>query len=250
VTRHDPVNWSLVVPMWNEAARIETTVAALAGAFRDRSVEVLFVDDGSTDGTADITERACKEERLDAEVIRLDANTGKGSAVRTGMLRASGDVVGFVDADLSAGPRQIELVFDAVGSDVDVALASRAVPTASITVRQPFLRRWSGWLFNVALRSVRLTRFTDTQCGLKAFRREVVGPLFEPLTAHGFAFDVEILARAERSGLRIVEVPVEWRHVDGSRLNPLRDGIRTAREAWRVRRVLSEDGRRACAPRR
>ncbi len=228
--------------MWNEAARIEATVTALAQSFGNRSIEVIFVDDGSNDGTPDIVERACKEAALDAEVLRLPANRGKGAAVRAGLLGASGDVAGFVDADLSAGPVEIERVFAAVDEGRgDVVLASRAMTDATITVRQPFTRRWSGWLFNLGLRAARLTQLPDTQCGLKAFRAGVVPALFEPLVASGFAFDVEVLARADRLGLTIVEVPIAWHHVDGSRLSPVRDGLATLREAWRVRRALRRE---------
>jgi dolichyl-phosphate beta-glucosyltransferase len=243
--------WSLVVPMWNEAARIEATVAELAESFGDRSIELIFVDDGSDDGTPDIVERACKEVALDAQVLRLETNRGKGAAVRAGLLEASGDIAGFVDADLSASPAEIKRVFDAVAqAGADVVLASRAIVDATITVRQPFARRWSGWLFNLGLRAVRLTRRPDTQCGLKAFRADVVPALFEPLVASGFAFDVEVLARADRLGLTIVEVPIAWHHVEGSRLSPVRDGAATLLEAWRVRRALRREHLPAPTPRR
>jgi glycosyltransferase involved in cell wall biosynthesis len=238
--------WSLVVPMWNEVARIEATVATLADAFGDGRVELIFVDDGSDDGTADVVERACKEAALDAEVVRLTENRGKGAAVRAGLLGAGGDTVGFVDADLSAGPPEIERIFAAVdGGRGDVVIASRVTGDATITVRQPFGRRWSGWLFNIGLRASGLTRLPDTQCGLKAFRAEVVPALFGPLVAAGFAFDVEVLARAERLGLIVTEVPITWHHVDGSRLSPVRDGVATLREAWRVRRALNAESRQA-----
>lgn len=240
----DPARWSLVVPMWNEAARIEASVATLAGAFADRGVEILFVDDGSDDSTADVVEREAKECGLEATIVRLPRNQGKGAAVRAGLLQATGAVVGFVDADLSAGPAEIERVFATVETDgVDVVVASRAVAAATITVRQPFGRRWSGWLFNVGLRAAGLTSRSDTQCGLKAFRAAVVPDLFEPLVATGFAFDVEVLARAERLGLAITEVPIAWHHVEGSRLSPARDGWATLREAWKVRRVLRDERR-------
>lgn len=238
--------WTVVVPMWNESARIEATVATLAEAFAEGRAEVIFVDDGSNDGTADIVERACKEAAFEAEVMRVAENRGKGAAVRAGLLAAGGDTVGFVDADLSAGPAEIEHVFGAVDAGQgDVVLASRAVADATISVRQPFARRWSGWLFNLGLRVGGITRLADTQCGLKAFRAEVVPSLFGPLVASGFAFDVEVLARAERLGLVVTEVPIEWHHVEGSRLNPVRDGLATFREAWQVRRVLNAEARRA-----
>jgi hypothetical protein len=236
--------------MWNESARIEATVATLADAFADDVVEVIFVDDGSDDGTADIVERACKEAAFDAEVMR-SPRTG-ARALPCGPVSSPPPETPSASSTPTSRPGQprSSALFAAVDAGRGDVVPSRATADATITVRQPFTRRWSGWLFNLGLRAARLTRLTDTQCGLKAFRVEVVPSLFGPLVAAGFAFDVEVLARAERLGLVVTEVPVVWHHVDGSRLSPLRDGVATFREAWQVRRALNAEARRAPSPRR
>lgn len=222
--------------MWNEAHRVEATVERLAGSpLHGDHVELVFVDDGSGDDTLDLLHAALKRCGLHAVVLSLDRNEGKGAAVRAGLLAATGQVVGFVDADLPVDTEDVEAVFGRVASGAQVALASRVAPGTVITVRQPLLRRWSGYAFNRLLRSAGLSGRRDTQCGLKAFDHRVVPELFRPLRCPGFGFDVEVLQRAERAGLVIEEVPVRWRHVEGGRVR-FRDGLRTWVEVWRLRR--------------
>jgi len=233
---------TLVVPMYREARRIERTVAELAGsALASADVELLFVDDGSDDDTVGVLKLALDAHRLSADVLQLPANAGKGAAVRTGMLAAAGEVVAFTDADLSTDAGEILRLAELVSSGAcDVAVASRGLRSSEITEHQPRLRQMSGRMFNVALRLLRLTTMHDTQCGLKVFRRDAVPATFGQLVSTGFAFDVEVLARAQRAGWRLAEVPVSWRHVDDSRVRPLRHGtamlVDSLRISWRLRR--------------
>jgi dolichyl-phosphate beta-glucosyltransferase len=231
------MSWSLVVPMWQEAARIEATIEQLAASkLAHADVERIFVDDGSDDGTAERCEAALARHGLDARVLRLPDNIGKGGAVRRGVLAARGEVIGFSDADLSCGPDDIVAVFEVVADGrADVAIASRTDPDTVIAAAQPFGRRWSGWLFNVELRMLGLTDLHDTQCGLKAFSAPAARALFEPMRTSRYAFDIEVLATAQRWGYTIAEVPVHWQHVEASRVSPLRDGGRMVLDALAIR---------------
>jgi len=240
---------TLVIPMYREAARIAGTIHALAASPLDRpGTEIILVDDGSDDDTVAVARAALAATSLAASILRLEHNLGKGGAVRAGVLASAGRVVAFSDADLSAGVAEIAKCFAAVESGrAQVACSSRAVVGSVIPVRQPRLRELSGKAFNLVLRLLGLTRFRDTQCGLKVFTREAGRCLFEQLTVTGFAFDVELLLLAERLGLRVEEVPVEWRHVEESRVRPLRDGLTMLRDAVRIR-FASRPRRRAVAP--
>lgn len=231
---------SIVVPLYQESSRIGGTVRRLAdSSLCEAGTEFLFVDDGSADDTVAVLERALQGSGLQAQVLRLSTNQGKGAAVRTGILAAGGATVAFVDADLSSPPAAIEQVLHAVEQQgAQVALASRAHPRSDITARQPIGRETAGKTFNRLIRLLGLTSLPDTQCGLKAFDRETARALFEPLRTRRFAFDVEVLARAEQQGRRIQVIPTEWAHVEESRVAPLRDGLRMAWDALRVRFAL------------
>jgi glycosyltransferase involved in cell wall biosynthesis len=236
---------SIVVPMYREAGRIRATVRALdASSVAGPGTEFLFVDDGSDDGTLAVAEDALATSGLRARVLRLDRNGGKGTAVREGIQAAIGDVVAFVDADLSAGAEEIERCLRVVeNGDADVAVASRAHAQSVIAVPQPPLRQLSGKAFNRIIRLIGLTTFPDTQCGLKAFRGDVASELFSTLTITGFSFDVEVLDRAVRCGYRIVEVPVIWKHVEESRVRPFRHSSAMLRSVLAYRLRLALDGK-------
>ena len=230
--------WSIVLPMYQEADRIAHTVRVLAGSPL-AAAELLFVDDGSTDGTVDVLRAALAQTTLTARVLRLPRNLGKGSAVRTGVLAAAGDVIAFLDADLSSPPEAVVEVCRAVESGAQVAIASRGHETSELVVRQPGSREAAGKSFNRFVQRLGLTTLPDTQCGLKAFDRQSARALFEPLRTRRFAFDVEVLVRADRLGLRVVVLPTRWAHVEESRVKPVRDGARMALDAVRIARVAS-----------
>ena len=231
---------TLVIPMYREAPRIAGTIHTLAASSLSHpGTEIILVDDGSDDDTVAVARAALAATSLAASILCLARNLGKGGAVRAGVLASTGRVVGFSDADLSAGATEIAKCFAAVErGPAQVVCSSRAIAGSVLPVRQPRLRELSGKTFNLVLRLLGLTRFRDTQCGLKVFTREAAFRLFEQLSITGFAFDVELLLVAERLGLRVEEVPVEWRHVEESRVRPMRDGFAMLRDALRLRFAL------------
>ncbi|MCX7869615.1 MAG: glycosyltransferase, partial [Terrimicrobiaceae bacterium] len=203
---------SLVVPCRNEEARLPGTLEALTRhlAAGDPSWEILLVVEPSRDATPHLAAAAARRDPRIRALLNPEAR-GKGWAVRTGMLAALGDCVFFMDADLSVPPRFIGPFLEAITSGADVAIGSRRHPRSVIPTPQPPARVLAGRLFNLALRAAGATRFLDTQCGFKAFRREAARAVFSRVEAPGFGFDVEALAWAQALGLRVIEIPVNYR---------------------------------------
>lgn len=231
--------------MYRESMRVEALVGALTSRRWSRPTEVILVDDGSDDGTAEVT--AGLIAGLDGvRLLCLTANRGKGAAVRHGVLAAAGGTIAFADADLSAGLDEVErCLLETEKEGVDVVVGSRAAFGSDIRVHQPPLRQLSGKVFNLMLRQLGLTELSDTQCGLKAFRAQAARQLFEPLVTEGFAFDVELLVRAEHLRLRVRELPITWEHRDESRVAPVRHGRQMMADALRIRRRLGRSHRRS-----
>lgn len=220
---------SLVIPCRNESARLPATLRAVSGWLGDRDVEVVIVVEKSTDDTADLARKqAAGDPRFRA--ICNPVARGKGFAVKTGMLAAAGDMVFFMDADLSVPLRFID-AFLPCFQNADVVFGSRQHPETVIPISQPFFRVFYGRLFNLALRLCGATSFKDTQCGFKGFRRDAAQAVFSRLTLDGFGFDVEAMALAEALRLRIVERPVEWSDSPGTKVRALRDGTSAFLEA-------------------
>ncbi len=228
---------TLVIPMWNEAARIASTVERIASSPLATDLELLLVDDGSTDGTRELARSALEQHGIDGAVIVGGARRGKGRAVQLGARRATGSVVAYADADLSADPEEIRRIVDAVRSGrAEVVVANRRHPDSEIVVVPPWQRRAAARAFNLSARALGLTDRADTQCGLKAFTSAAARLLFEDLVAVGFAFDVEILLRAERAGLGIREEPVRWSHDRETSVRMVRHAPATASDLLRIRR--------------
>lgn len=210
---------TVVIPAYNESRRIGPSlerVRAWAEA-TGRSVEVLVVDDGSSDATADAAARLAAG-RLRLRVIRLDRNRGKGAAVRRGMLEATGERVLMCDADLSTPIEEISKLERAVDAGCDIAIGSRDLPDSRLDPPQAPARRLLAWTFRAVRRRLLLREIRDTQCGFKLFTRDAAREVFARATVDGWLFDCEALAIAERLGLRIREVGVVWRNHPDSRV--------------------------------
>ena len=208
---------SVVIPAFNEAKRLPPTLDRIQDYLRSElpSFEIVVVDDGSTDGTAEAIEGA-GHDRL--RLLRLDKNRGKGHAVRRGMLDARGALCLMTDADLSTPIEDLAVLLRALEKGYDVAIGSRAVVESRVEVRQPLYREAAGRLFNRMVRLLALPGLKDTQCGFKLWTREAARESFSLGRLDGFCFDVEALFIARKRGRRIAEVGVTWRNDAASRV--------------------------------
>jgi dolichyl-phosphate beta-glucosyltransferase len=232
----DYPKYSIVIPAFNESARIPATLRSVVACIRARGwqAEVVVVNDGSRDDTAAVV----RQFALDAPEVRLienPSNRGKGYSVRSGILHALGDIVMFTDADLSSPIEEAEGLFKAISHGADIAIGSRWLATSRQTHRQPLYRQVFGRCFNALTRLVMSLPFADTQCGFKAFTRTAAQTVFQLQTIERWGFDPEILFIALKRGYRVEEVPVSWAHDERTRISYLRDGLQMLKELAIVR---------------
>jgi glycosyltransferase involved in cell wall biosynthesis len=227
---------SIVVPAYNESTRLGSSLEKILAYVQKRGwqAEILVVDDGSRDNTAEIA-RSFVRRYGAVRLIENPGNRGKGYSVRNGMLHASGDKLLFTDADLSSPIEESEKLFAALDDGAEVAMGSRWLQRELQTERQPLHRQFLGRLFNFVLRMILGLKYKDTQCGFKAFTRKAGEVIFPRQQIERWGFDPEILYLARKFRLKTVEVPVGWAHDDRSKINPVVDGVKMATELLRVR---------------
>lgn len=212
---------SVVIPAYNEELRLPATLDRVREYLDGRpgGYELVLVDDGSRDGTADLM-RALAGRHPQVKVVALPRNRGKGRALAEGVAAAAGELVLVSDADLSTPIEEVDKLQAALERGADVAVASRALKGSQIEIHQPGMRVLMGKVFNVFVQGLWLVPgIWDTQCGFKLMRGATAHRLFGELRTDGFAYDVEILHRARRAGLRLAEVPVRWRHSAPTKVN-------------------------------
>jgi dolichyl-phosphate beta-glucosyltransferase len=211
---------TIVVPAYNEARRIRSTLESLCHIKEAKpySVELIVVDDGSTDKTVETV-----SEFPGIRLLRNDRNHGKGFTVRHGVLEAQGEFILFTDADLSTPIEEVDKLLSALeSSGADVAVGSRALERELIGIHQPWLREMGGRFFNLLVRAFTGLDLYDTQCGFKLFKRSSTRQAFERMRIEGFGFDPELLFLIERAGGRVVEVPVRWNDNPATKVQFLR----------------------------
>ena len=231
---------SIVIPAYNESERMLQPLNIILGHIKDNGLnaEVIVVDDGSSDDTAQVAERAfAAEPDIAARVIRYEQNRGKGFAVKTGLMAASADAALFTDADLSTPIEEMSKLIGPIRSGgVDVAFGSRALDRSLIGTHQPWQREQGGKVMNFIIRKMSGLDFADTQCGFKAFNILKFRPLLDLMAIDRFGFDVEFLFVAQYHSLRLAEIPVRWNDVAGSKVSVLRDTRRMISELSQIRR--------------
>ncbi len=239
-----PIFLSIVIPAYNEAKRLPRTLEQIHTYLQEavhrwqvgrEAIEVIVVDDGSTDGTSELA-KTFADRLPNLTVLRHLPNRGKGYAVRRGMLAAKGQFRLFSDADLSTPIDELDKLLPfLLSGEADVSIASRGLPQSQLLVRQPWHREMLGRLFNLVVQALATPGIWDTQCGFKLFRGEVAERVFALQTLDGFAFDVEVLYLAGKFGYRIVEVPVRWLNDPNTKVQALRHGFQMLRDLLIVR---------------
>jgi dolichyl-phosphate beta-glucosyltransferase len=229
-------SYSIVIPAFNESARIPATLESVVACVREQgwTAEVIVVNDGSTDATAEVVSEFARH-FPEVRLIDNPGNRGKGYSVRAGLLQALGEVVMFTDADLSSPMEEAQLLFDAIAAGADIAIGSRWLGSSRQTHRQPLYRQFFGRCFNALTRAVMGLPFADTQCGFKAFTRSAAQTIFQLQTIERWGFDPEILFIALKRGFKIVEVPVSWGHDARTRMSYLKDGAKMLEEIAIIR---------------
>jgi glycosyltransferase involved in cell wall biosynthesis len=232
---HSAPEMSIIIPSYNEQARLPASLERIASYINLRlpDAEVIVVDDGSTDQTAAVADRF-RGRIGNLRVLRNGENRGKGFSVRRGSLEASGNIILFTDADLSAPIEEVDKLLDAL-KDHDVAIGSRAINRNLIEAHQSAFREFAGILFNKIVRAILRLPFVDTQCGFKAFRRERCRIIFEQQTIERFGFDPELLYLARHHGLSTAEVPVRWAHSPATKVSLFRDSLQMFADVFIIR---------------
>lgn len=235
------IRYSVVIPAFNEASRLPPYLEEVAGFFdgRGEPYEIVVVDDGSVDGTVAAV-RAMAPRHPAVRLLPLGCNRGKGAAVRAGMLAASGALRLFTDADGATPISELKRLEPALAAGADVVIGSRALADPAVAVRARPHRVAAGRLFSWLVARLGLRAVADSQCGFKLFTAPAAERLFRELHTTGFAFDVELLLRAQAAGFRVAEVAVNWADQEGSKVGVLTSGPRMLldilRARWRIAR--------------
>jgi glycosyltransferase involved in cell wall biosynthesis len=229
---------SIVLPAYNEEARLPATLAAILSYLETRGwshSEVLVVNDGSADGTAAVVEQF-RAKHPQVRLIENPGNRGKGYSVRHGMLEACGDWVLFSDSDLSAPIEELDTLLKAAEArGALVVIGSRALDRKLIKIHQSWFRETAGRIFNLMMRISTGLPFSDTQCGFKLFKRQAAHEVFRRQKIERWGFDAEVLFIARKLGYKTIEVPVRWSHSEGTKISMFRDSVNMFVDLLRVR---------------
>lgn len=226
---------SIVIPAYNEEARIGASLETVRGFLRSRpwNWEMIVVDDGSSDRTSEVVERF-RASSPETHLMRFDSNRGKGRAVRSGVLAARGKAVLVTDADLAAPIEQVDRFREILNQGFDGVIGSRAI---SLEVERTPLRKLTSRIFTGLVRFLILPGHSDTQCGFKLFRYEAAHNIFQNQVMDGFSFDIEVLYLARLKGYRIAEEPVRWSAQPGSKVRMVQDSLAMIGDIFKIKKL-------------
>ena len=234
------MEFSIIIPVYNEEKNIVEAMRRIHAfmSLKNKPWECLIVDDGSTDTTVSVAQKEMAEHAYkDFRILPNQVNHGKGFVVRQGVLECSGRFVLVTDADLSAPIKELEKLTAALEEGYDVAIGSRSVHAPGGDVQQTFKRWLAGRIFNIFVQLLALRGISDSQCGFKCFKKEAAQTLFKKQKLDGFSFDVEILRRAQKDGLKIKEVSVMWRQGQATRVRFFQDSLKMLRDLFIIRKI-------------
>ena len=236
------IELSLIIPVYNYQDRITKNLNLIIEFLLDLkiNVEIIIVNDGSIDNTKEVIEEFLKSTKINVKLINLEKNEGKGAAVMSGFNNASGNYKIFTDCDLAYPLSEVKKIFDALKNGADIAIANRRVPGSICELNTELIpmvnnREKSGRFLNKIIRFFKLSSVTDTQAGLKGFSENILKQI-GPITSKRFAFDIEILNKAEKMGAKIVNVPVRYQFFENiSSVTLYKDGFKIIREILRIK---------------
>jgi dolichyl-phosphate beta-glucosyltransferase len=239
------MDFSIVIPAYDESKKIARDVSEAAGFLEahDFTGQIIVVDDGSRDNTAEVAKKNAVPNHIQLNVIRYEKHKGKGYAVRTGMKQTKGEYVMFADSGSCVPYEDTLRGLELLKSDVcDIAHGSRKMRGCHIEKTQSLYRRFCSRMFHwFVIHDMKIpAEFTDTQCGFKMYKGDVARHLYDEAITDGFTFDIEIIMRAQQEGYRIKEFPIDWTCDRDSRLSPTRSSWRVLSELLRIRRTLSK----------
>jgi len=232
---------TIVIPVFNEQERIAQTLYDVKDFLSTQGYQsdVMIVDDGSSDLTSEVVRvvdfyGSEVKDQSSGILVQNVKNVGKGYSIAKGILMATGDIVAFIDADSSTPINEINKLIDKIDQGYDVVVGSRNLPDSQIESR-PWFRLILSKCFNFAANALGLLDVSDSQCGFKAYRTNVAQEVAKRQRTYGFCFDVEHLHVATKLGFKVAEVPVSWRHAEGSTLSLCRDSLLMFADLLRIR---------------
>ncbi|MFW5867009.1 MAG: dolichyl-phosphate beta-glucosyltransferase [Armatimonadota bacterium] len=239
MSQPETIELSVVIPAYNEEQRLGPTLELVIDYLdgRDYASELIVVDDGSSDATAELARGFIEGGPVPGRVLVNEQNRGKGYSVRRGMTDSKGRLALFSDADLSTPIEYEADLRAAIAEGADVAIGSRALRESDLVVPQPFMRQTAGKMFSVVQRGILGSGIRDTQCGFKMFTREAVEAIFPHQQLERWAFDAELIFIALRLGFEVVEVPVRWLNSPDTKVSAFTDGMRMVADLWTIRRM-------------
>ncbi len=224
---------SVIIPAYNEAGKIVSTISEISEYLQNRDYEIIVVDDGSSDNTAKI---AFENNFKNTKILSYKKNKGKGYAVKLGLLEAKGEYILFSDADLSTPINELDKLLKVMNEkNADVVIASRGLKDSNIAQSQGVFRKSLGKTFNLIVQLLVLRGISDTQCGFKLFTHKAAKIIGKKQTIEGFGFDIEQLYIAKKEGFKVKEIPVTWNNDTNSKVNPIKDSLKMLIDIFKVR---------------